>query len=190
MDFSPDLTPKIGCSRPKLSTPRPQTMQFWAFKVACPKWGPPSQQIRGGVSENGPVAAKMANRSSRPAQIHFLDPKCRLGAGREFQIASLGLKWDLRRPQKTKVVYPPPSEGQIQGICDGQPKIRSVRPVNIGVSRSSPPNLAHFGLKTWPQRAQMGYGPSQIASNYPFLGRPRWGWREANFALNPGGSWV
>jgi hypothetical protein len=113
--------------------------------------------------------------TSRPAQ----SSKFRLEAGREFQRCSLESFRDLRGTQNAKVVYPPPRRHEIQGVEDRAPKMGPVRPVNIGVSRSTIRKWRGFGPKidSKPRHVRVfgGSGVQNHPQKSPFLGQTEGG---------------
>ena len=103
-------------------------------------------QIRVALIENGPVAAKQAIRSSRPAQ----------NVGREFQICKLGPKSTIEGTQTAKVVYPPPPTDGNSTIEKWGGKMEPRRPLIQPLRGSTLPKLGHFDPKIGPKQGHSG----------------------------------
>ena len=104
--------------------------------------------------------------TSRPAQ----NLKCRLEAGREFQICKFRSQFALRGTQTVKVVYPPPYEGQITGVRDREPEISCVWPAKLRLLTPTLPKLGQNGPNSAQNEASKGKNGVCRPQNGPKFG--------------------
>jgi hypothetical protein len=122
----PESEPKIGCSRPKLSTPRPQSHKFRGIVDGQPGSDPVRPQIRVEFLKMGRLSPQMRIHDLATGPNQCVASEMR----REFQICKFGPKSTPRLTSETKVVYPPPPEGQITGVQSRGGKMEPRRPLN------------------------------------------------------------
>ena len=153
-------------------------MQFWASMCLLTKWVCFGLQIHAVCSKNGPVAAKQAIRSSRPAQ----------NVGREFQICIFGSRSHLETTQMAKVVYPPPPTDGNSTIEKWGGKMELRRLLIQPPRGSTLPKLGPFGPKNTSKQghsgAKRGMKPRKSPLKSPFLGRGGVGSEKAQNAAN------
>ena len=149
---------------------------------------------RGCVVEKRPVAAKMANQSSRPAQNQCSDPKCRLEAGREFQRCKLERFRDLRGTQNAKVVYPPPlKRANSRGLkLTSRNEVHEPAKTNGFEADASKmgQNRPKNGPKCGQQREKWGMAAPKSPPKSPFWASSRWGGARGHFVVRARVPWV